>query len=342
MSAPGSTTASRSPDAASAAFVGRRVLALSGGVGGAKLALGLTHHLDAQQLAIVCNTGDDFEHYGLPICPDLDTVMYTLSGRNNSEQGWGLAGESWRTMDALAQLGGETWFRLGDLDFATHLQRGALLRGGSSLSDATRELFARFSVRHPVWPMSDDPVRTRVDSDIGELNFQHYFVREQCRPAVRGFRFDGIERARPQAQFDALLRDSGLAATIICPSNPFVSVDPILQLSGVRAALRASRAPVIAVSPIVGGAAIKGPAAKMFTELNLPSTALAVAEHYVAGAGGGLLDGFVIDDVDAEFAPAIERLGVKVLATQTVMKTLDDRIALARDVLQFAARLGEA
>lgn len=318
------------------AFTGRRVLALSGGVGGAKLALGLSHQLDASQLAIVCNTGDDFEHYGLPICPDLDTVMYTLSGRNNTEQGWGLAGESWRTMEALAQLGGETWFRLGDLDFATHLQRGALLRSGLSLSEATRALCGQFGIAHPVWPMSDDPVRTLVDTAAGELAFQHYFVREQCRPAVRGFRFDGIERARPQAQFDALLRDATLAATIICPSNPFVSVDPILGLPGVRAALRAGQAPVIAVSPIVGGAAIKGPAAKMLAELDLPSSALAVAEHY-----GDLLDGFVIDAVDAEFAPAIEQLGVAVLVAQTVMHSLDDRIALAREVLRFAARLAD-
>lgn len=319
-------------------FAGRQVLALSGGVGGAKLALGLTHNLEPRQLTIVCNTGDDFEHYGLPICPDLDTVMYTLAGRNNTEQGWGLAGESWRTMDALAGLGGETWFRLGDLDFATHLQRGALLRGGASLSAATRALCTHFGIEYPVWPMSDEPVRTLVDTDAGELNFQHYFVREQCRPAVRGFRFEGIESARPQAQFFAQLRSAELAAVIICPSNPFVSIDTILQLPGVDAALRATKAPVIAVSPIVGGIALKGPAAKMFAELQLPSTALAVAEHY-----GDLLDGFVIDVADAALAPAIEALGVAVHVTQTVMHTLEDRIALARDVLQFATRLaGEA
>jgi LPPG:FO 2-phospho-L-lactate transferase len=320
------------------AFSGRQVLALSGGVGGAKLALGLTHNLEPRQLAIVCNTGDDFEHYGLPICPDLDTVMYTLAGRNNTEQGWGLAGESWRTMDALAGLGGETWFRLGDLDFATHLQRGALLRGGASLSAATRALCRHFGIEYAVWPMSDEAVRTLVDTDAGELNFQHYFVREQCRPAVRGFRFEGIERARPQAQFIDLLSDAQLAAVIICPSNPFVSIDPILQLPGVDAALRDTGAPVVAVSPIVGGIALKGPAAKMFTELQLPSTALAVAEHY-----GDLLDGFVIDVADAALAPAIEALGVAVHVTQTVMQTLEDRIALARDVLQFATSLaGEA
>jgi LPPG:FO 2-phospho-L-lactate transferase len=316
------------------AFSGRQVLALSGGVGGAKLALGLTHNLEPQQLAIVCNTGDDFEHYGLPICPDLDTVMYTLAGRNNSEQGWGLAGESWRTMETLAGLGGETWFRLGDLDFATHLQRGALLRGGASLSAATRELCAHFGIDYPVWPMSDEPVRTLVATAGGELNFQHYFVREQCRPAVKGFRFDGIERARPQAQFIELLHSTQLAAVVVCPSNPFVSIDPILRLPGVDAALRDTKAPVIAVSPIVGGVALKGPAAKMFTELQLPSTALAVAEHY-----GDLLDGFVIDAADAALAPAIEELGVAVHVTQTVMHTLEDRIELARAVLQFATRL---
>jgi LPPG:FO 2-phospho-L-lactate transferase len=318
------------------AFAGRPLLALSGGVGGAKLALGLARTLEPQQLAIVCNTGDDFEHYGLPICPDLDTVMYTLAGRNNTEQGWGLAGESWRTMEALAGLGGETWFRLGDLDFATHLQRGALLRGGASLSAATRELCAHLGIEYPVWPMSDDPVRTVVNTDGGDLNFQHYFVREQCRPRVRGFRFDGIERARPQPQFIELLQDAQLGALIICPSNPFVSIDPILKLPGVDAALRATNAPVIAVSPIVGGAALKGPAAKMFTELQLPSTALAVAEHY-----GDLLDGFVIDVADAALAPAIEALGVAVHVTQTVMHTLEDRIGLARSTLRFATQLSE-
>jgi LPPG:FO 2-phospho-L-lactate transferase len=315
----------------------RRILALSGGVGGAKLALGLTQCLSTDQLTIVCNTGDDFYHYGLPICPDLDTVMYTLAGRNNTEQGWGLAGESWRTLDALAQLGGEDWFRLGDLDIATHLQRGELLRRGFTLSAATAELCRHFNIAYTILPMSDDPVSTIVATENGELSFQHYFVREQCKPAVRGFSFRGIEAARPQQQFIDLLHSAELDAVIICPSNPFVSIDPILQLPGVDAALIDVAAPVIAVSPIVGGVALKGPAAKMMSELNMPTNALAVAEYY-----GDLLDGIVIDNRDAEFAAAIEALGLAVHVTQTVMNTLDDRRQLADDVLLFAARLARA
>jgi len=313
---------------------GKRVLALSGGVGGAKLALGLSRLLTPRQLTIACNTGDDFEHLGLRICPDLDTVMYTLAGRNNTELGWGLAGESWRVLDSLGQLGGDTWFRLGDMDIATHLARSEWLRRGESLSAVTRRLCAALGVAHPLLPMSDDAVGTVVHSDQGALSFQHYFVREQCRPAVRGFEFQGIETARPQSELMALLGGDELAAVVICPSNPFVSVDPILKVPGVRAALRATRAPVIAVSPIVGGIAIKGPTAKMMAELDMPSSAAAVAEHY-----GDLLDGFVIDETDAEQAEAIARSGVAVRIAQTVMKTLDDRIMLAAETLRFAAAI---
>lgn len=311
---------------------GKRVLALSGGVGGAKLALGLSKLLAPEQLTIVCNTGDDFEHLGLRICPDLDTVMYTLSGRNNTELGWGLAGESWRVLDTLGQLGGDTWFRLGDMDIATHLARSEWLRRGETLSAATRRLSRALGLEHPLLPMSDDPVSTLVHTDQGVLSFQHYFVREQCRPAVRGFEFHGIDTARPQPELMALLGGSDLAAVVICPSNPFVSVDPILRVPGVRAALRATGAPVIAVSPIVGGIAIKGPTAKMMAELNMPSSALAVAAHY-----GDLLDGFIIDATDETQAQAIAGLGVAVFVAQTVMKTLDDRIMLAAEALRFAA-----
>jgi len=311
---------------------GKRVLALSGGVGGAKLALGLSKLLSPDQLTIACNTGDDFDHLGLRICPDLDTVMYTLSGRNNTELGWGLAGESWRVLETLGQLGGETWFRLGDMDIATHLARSEWLRQGETLSTATRRLCAALGVAHPLLPMSDDPVSTLVHTDQGVLSFQHYFVREQCRPAVRGFEFRGIDNARPQPELMALLDSADLAAVLICPSNPFVSVDPILKVPGVRAALRATRAPVIAVSPIVGGIAIKGPTAKMMAELDMPSSALAVAGHY-----GDLLDGFIIDETDAAQARDITGSGVAVRVAQTVMKTLDDRIMLAAEALRFAA-----
>ncbi|MDB6061072.1 MAG: 2-phospho-L-lactate transferase [Verrucomicrobiaceae bacterium] len=313
----------------------RRYLALSGGVGGAKLALGLSKQLTAEELIIVCNTGDDFDHYGLRICPDLDTVMYTLAGRNNQQQGWGLADESWRTMDALAELGGETWFRLGDLDIATHLQRGELLRRGLSLSAITQTLCRQLGVDYRVLPMSDEAVRTVVSTDQGQLSFQHYFVREQCRPEVRGFEFRGIDDAHPQREFLELLRCEELDAVIICPSNPFVSIDPILQLPGVRAALVDCSAPVIAVSPIVGGQAIKGPAAKMLRELNLQSSAFAVAQHY-----SDILDGFIIDTADADQAGAITELNIVVHTTPSIMTTLDDRIRLATETLRFAATLG--
>lgn len=323
---------------ANGAVEARRYLALSGGVGGAKLALGLSKQLGADELTIVCNTGDDFVHYGLPICPDLDTVMYTLAERNNQAQGWGLADESWRVMDALAQLDGETWFRLGDLDIATHLQRGELLRRGMSLSAVTALLCSRLGVNYRVLPMSDDPVATRVQTAQGELSFQHYFVREQCQPAVSGFAFHGIDTAQPQREFFDLLRGNTLDAVIICPSNPFVSVDPILQLPGVRAALAECSAPVVAVSPIVGGQAIKGPAAKMLRELNLHSSAFAVAEHY-----RDILDGFIIDTADTDQMDAIAALDIAVHCTSSIMTTLDDRVRLAAEVLQFAALLsGEA
>jgi LPPG:FO 2-phospho-L-lactate transferase len=312
----------------------RHYLALSGGVGGAKLALGLSKQLTPDELTIVCNTGDDFDHYGLHICPDLDTVMYTLAGRNNREQGWGLADESWRVMDALTQLGGETWFRLGDLDIATHLQRSKLLRRGLSLSAVTQSLCQQLGVNYRVLPMSDDAIATMVSTAQGELSFQHYFVREQCRPEVRGFEFRGIDIAHPQRAFLELLHGDELDAVIICPSNPFVSIDPILQLPGVRAALADCSAPVIAVSPIVGGKAIKGPAAKMLRELNLQSSAFAVAQYY-----SDIVDGFIIDEADADQAGAIAALDIAVHITPSIMTTLDDRIRLGAEVLRFATAL---
>lgn len=309
---------------------GKKVIALSGGVGGAKLALGLSKILAPEQLTIVANTADDFEHLGVHISPDLDTVMYTLAGLNNTELGWGLAGESWAFMDALERLGGETWFRLGDKDMATHIQRSKGLKEGRSLSAVTAELCQSLGIEHAIIPMSDDPVRTFVKTPAGELAFQHYFVREQCRPEVSGFRFAGIEQAQLSSQFMHLLKDPQLAAVIICPSNPFVSVEPILALSGVREILRQRAVPVIAVSPIVKGMALKGPAAKMMTELALPSTALAVAQYY-----NETLDGFVIDNQDAQMAAKIGESGLKVKVVNTVMKSLQDRIDLAEAVINF-------
>jgi len=309
------------------------VVALSGGVGGAKLAAGLAAVLAPDELTVVCNTGDDFEHLGLPICPDFDTVLYTLAGRANPLQGWGLAGETWNVMQALDAIGAENWFQLGDSDLATHLFRRGRLQAGDSLTDVAMALCERFGVRHAVWPMSDDPVRTVVQlaGDGGELAFQHYFVRDRCAPAIRGFRFEGIATARPQPRLTALLAGRATEAVVICPSNPFVSVDPILSLPGLRNLVAQSAAPVIAVSPIVGGRALKGPAAKMMQELGMPVTARAVATHY-----GDLLDGFVLDHADAGDAAAIEATGVRVLVTDTVMTEPEKRVALAREVLAFS------
>ena len=314
--------------------VNHKVLALSGGVGGAKLALGLSKILTPQQLTIIANTADDFEHLGLTISPDLDTVMYTLAGRNNLEQGWGLADESWQAMEMLKIYGAPTWFQLGDKDIATHLVRRQMLADGKTLSEVTEHLCRRLGITHPLLPMSDDVVCTWVSTANGELPFQTYFVRERCQPAVRGFRFEGITTARPQPQFMTQLNDPFLSTILICPSNPFVSIGPILALAGVRNAMRNSAAPVIAISPIVAGAAIKGPTAKMMAETKMPVSALGVAEHY-----GDLLDGFVIDEADADQAKDIERMGIAVHVTRTIMHSLQDRIDLARTTLEFAARL---
>jgi len=312
----------------------KKILALSGGVGGAKLALGLKHYLPADQLTVVANTADDFEHLGLSISPDLDTVMYTLAGLNDTDKGWGLAGESWNGLAALERLGGDTWFQLGDQDLATHLLRTQALAQGKTLTEVTELLSQSLNAGVRLLPMSDDPVRTMIETATGELSFQHYFVRDRCAPAVSGFRFEGIETAKAQTEFIQLLQSDELAAVVICPSNPFVSVEPMLSLPGVRAALKQSRAPVVAVSPIVAGMAIKGPAAKMMQELSMPASAQAVANYY-----GDLLDGFVIDESDAFQAEAIEALGIKTLVTPTIMNDLGDRIDLAQQVVKFSASL---
>ncbi|MCB1644042.1 MAG: 2-phospho-L-lactate transferase [Pseudomonadales bacterium] len=311
------------------------IVALSGGVGGAKLALGFAHLLAPGQLTVIANTGDDFTHLGLKICPDLDTVMYTLADLNNKELGWGQAGETWQFLDALEKLGGEAWFRLGDRDMATHIRRTGLLAEGLSLSDTTLMMCEALGIAHPLLPMTDDLVATMVRTRSGEeLAFQHYFVRDRCEPEVTGFRFQGLENALPAPGVLSALGREDLAAVVICPSNPFVSVDPILYLPGLMQALKDAGRPVIAVSPIVGGMAIKGPAAKMMQELGMPSSALAVATHYQ-----GRIDGFVLDEADADLRAAVEALGIPTIVTKTVMITLADRIDLARSVLEFSRQL---
>jgi LPPG:FO 2-phospho-L-lactate transferase len=313
----------------------RNLLALSGGVGGAKLALGLADGLAPGQLHVLVNTGDDFNHLGLRICPDIDTLLYTLSGRANAAQGWGLEGESWQTMAALEDIGGETWFRLGDRDMATHLWRTQQLAAGGRLAAVTADLAARLGIASKVYPVSDDPISTIVHTALGDLPFQHYFVREQCEPVVSGFSFEGISAAHPNREVMHGLQRDAYGGIVICPSNPFVSIDPILQVPGLWMAVRNSPAPVVLVSPIVAGRAIKGPAAKMMAELGAGASALEVARHYCSRYPG-LIDCFVIDESDAKLAGPIGELGLEVAVMSTIMKSREDKQALARHCLQLA------
>ena len=306
------------------------VLALSGGIGGAKLALGLYRVLPPETLTVIANTGDDFEHLGLSISPDIDTLLYTLAGIDNPELGWGRRNEIWTFMAALETLGGETWYRLGDGDLATHVERTRRLAAGESLSQVTDDFRCRLGIPARLLPMSDDRVRTRLRNEEGWLDFQDYFVRLHSEPAVREIVYAGASKARANPDFLAALLDGDLEAVVICPSNPFLSVDPMLSLPGVRDALRRCRAPVVAVSPIIGGKAVKGPTGKIMAELGMPVSAAAIARHYV-----DILDLFVADEADAGLVAELE---IPVILTRTLMVTLEDRDALARRVLAPAVR----
>ncbi|TXL78695.1 2-phospho-L-lactate transferase [Vineibacter terrae] len=307
------------------------VVALSGGVGGAKLALGLSRVLPPEELLVVANTGDDFEHLGLSISPDIDTLTYALAGLDNPETGWGRRDETWSFMASIGALGGADWFRLGDRDLATHVERTRRLRDSQTLSQVTADFCRRLGIGARVLPMTDDRVRTRVRSDDGWIDFQDYFVRQQCRPVVQALDFEGAATARPQPDVMAALRGGGLRAVVICPSNPFISIEPILAVPGLRAAIAGAGAPVVAVSPIIGGRAVKGPTAKMMQELGLEASAAAVARRY-----GDLLAGYVVDPVDAA---GVAGLACAVTPAPTLMTTLADKEALARVVLAAADAL---
>lgn len=309
----------------------RHVVALSGGIGGAKLALGLSRILPPEDLTIIANTGDDFEHLGLSISPDIDTLTYVLAGLDNLELGWGRRDETWSFMQTLETLGGPSWFRLGDRDLALHVERTTRLRAGQSLTEITAAIAARLGILPRILPMSDQPVRTRLRTDQGWLDFQPYFVGLRCAPIVHELAFAGAADARPTPEILAALAEPGLRCIVICPSNPFISVDPILAVPGLRAAIAAARAPVIAVSPIIAGRAVKGPTAKMMSELGLEVSAAAVARHYAP-----LLSAYVIDAQDAAQAAHI---AVPVTPAQTLMTTLQDRENLARAVLAAADAL---
>lgn len=304
-------------------------IALAGGVGGAKLALGLSKILAPRELAIVVNTGDDEQFHGLHVSPDVDTVMYTLAGLSNAATGWGIAGETFYALERLRAYGADAWFNLGDRDLATHIRRTELLRQDYTLSSVTDTLRTALGVAHPIAPMSDQSVRTMLTTDIGELPMQTYFVKNRCEPIVSAIRFDGAENARPSPALAQALSESDALA--FCPSNPYVSVAPILAVPGVRRAIERFKGLRVAVSPIVGGQAVKGPAAKMMRELGHEVSCAGVARQYA-----GLCDVFVIDDMDAEYAPAIEALGMRAAVTNTIMNDDADKVRLAKYICGLA------
>lgn len=305
-----------------------RVVLLAGGVGGAKLAYGLAQVLPPRALTVIVNTGDDFEHFGLHISPDLDTVMYTLSGLANPTTGWGIDGDSFRAMEMLSRYGGPTWFQLGDLDLGTHLQRSAWLRAGLSLTEVTRRLSLALGVEHSVLPMCDQPVRTRLETEEGELDFQEYFVRLRWQPRVRQIHYAGAETAYLSEVVAQALE--GATLIIFGPSNPMLSLDPILAVPGIRKRIVDSPAFCVAVSPIIDGQAVKGPAAKLMAELGMEVSPLGVARHYA-----DLLGGIILDRVDALHCANIEAIGVLATPEHTLMNTVEDKVRLAETLLNW-------
>ncbi len=306
-------------------------LALSGGIGGAKLALGLEHIFNSTKLMIAGNTGDDFEHFGLNISPDLDTLLYTLSGKSDPERGWGLANETWSFMKAMKEIGGETWFKLGDRDLAIHVERTRRLKEGERLSLITSSFCRKFGVKSQIVPATDEPLKTLVKTLEGILSFQHYFVRDQCRSKILALQYEGSENAQPCSALEESLESSLLETVVVCPSNPFLSIDPILAVKGVREKLKRSKARVIAVSPIVGGDAVKGPTANNLRDLGFTVSASSIAKYY-----SDFVDGFILDKRDEKEITEIESLGIRVGLAETVMTDLQSKIKLAEDVLRFS------
>jgi LPPG:FO 2-phospho-L-lactate transferase len=304
---------------------------LCGGIGGAKLALGLYSILEPGTLTVVVNTGDDFGHLGLHISPDLDTVLYTLGRVADLDRGWGRANETWNFMEGLDQLGAETWFRLGDRDLAMHVLRTAWLRSGKSLSDFTSLSAYALAISAQILPMTDHTVRTIVETVEGDLAFQEYFVRRRCEPAVKRIRFDGAAQAKPSPEAIDALSGSNVRAIVICPSNPYLSIDPILAVPGICRAIKNASAPVIAVSPIIGGNAVKGPTAKIMRELGRAVNTQTILTHY-----RDLIDALVIDESDAR---DVADVSMPIMATRTKMENLADRIRLGREVITYSGSL---
>jgi len=307
-----------------------KYIVLTGGVGGAKLCQGLARVLEPSQLLFVVNTGDDFTHLGLHISPDIDSLIYALAGISSRKRGWGRDDETWNCLETLKKLGAESWFQLGDRDLALHLKRSADLAAGKTLTQSVASIKKGFRVKSRIVPMSNDPVRTKIDTDEGMLSFQEYFVARQCQPKVKRVVYQGAWDARIASSVYTFLQSAELRGTIICPSNPMLSIDPILEVEGMRDWLRFPHTPRVAVSPIIGGEAVKGPTAKIFKELGEEVSAIGVAKHY-----GTLLDGFIYDRRDHSLASRFKRMPLPARATETLMQTDADKEALARDVLQF-------
>jgi len=306
------------------------IVVLAGGVGAARFLEGVVQVVPPATVTAIVNTGDDIVLHGLQISPDLDIVTATLADVIDREQGWGIAGDTAECMAWLGRLGGPTWFKLGDRDLALHIRRTALLREGRTLTEVADAFRLALSVAVRVLPMSDDPAPTHILTDAGELHFEEYFVRERAQSAVLGVRLHAAGPARPtQAVLDAI---HTAELVLIAPSNPVVSVEPILALPGVREALRATSARIVAVSPIVGGAAIKGPAVPLMRAVGYEPTALGVARVYA-----DIIDAMVIDQVDAELAPAIAALGLRVAVTDTIMRGPAEKASLARAALAVGA-----
>ena len=312
------------------------IVALAGGVGGARLATGLAAVLAPGELLVAVNTGDDFEHLGLTICPDIDTVTYTLAGLNDEVRGWGIRDETWSFMDTIRKLGGPDWFALGDRDLAKHVLRTERLRRGDSLTAITREFAEACGIDQTIVPMSDDPVRSMIETDAGPLPFQDYFVRLACEPVFRDIRYEGAQTARPSAPLIAALADPALTAVVICPSNPVLSIGPILAVDGIAQALRNRAVPCVAVSPFIGGEAVKGPAAKIMRELGIVPGAAALTAPYA-----GLIDAILCDPDDPAAGKTID--GICMVAADTLMRGRAGQQRLAREVLDLVATLaGEA
>ncbi len=307
------------------------ITVLTGGTGGAKFVDGLRKLLPARKLTLIVNTGDDLKWWGLHVSPDLDSIMYVLAGILSKDRGWGVDGDSFECLEAMRRLGAPAWFRVGDRDLATHLTRTQLLASSRTLTQATAEIAAALGVQSHILPMSDARVETRVTTPAGELSFQEYFVRERYQPEVHGVRFGGAEQASPAP--GVLEAIAHAEAVVLAPSNPITSIGPILAVPGIRQALRETQAPVAAISPIVGGAAVSGPAGALMASQGLPVSAAGVARAYA-----DFLDLLIVDERDAETADALRQSGLQVNWAKTIMKTAEDKAALAATVLELVTR----